>query len=54
VGGKDMAVAVIVAGGYSMERIQVELSKCIVLCANCHRELTIEERGWFRGKKSTS
>jgi hypothetical protein len=49
--GKDMAVAAMVAGGYSIERIQAELDKCIVLCANCHRKLTVEERGWFRGKK---
>ena len=50
-GGKDMAVAAMVSGGYSIERIQTEIDKCIILCANCHRKLTVEERGWFRKKR---
>jgi hypothetical protein len=48
---KDMDVAAMVAGGYSIERIQSELEKCVVLCANCHRKVTHTERGWFRGRK---
>lgn len=51
VGGKDMAVSAMVGGGYSIPRIEAELAKCTVLCANCHRKITVEERGWFRGKK---
>ena len=50
-GGKDMAVAAMVSGGYSIERIQAEINKCAILCANCHRKLTVEERGWFRKKR---
>ena len=46
--GKDMAVAAMVAGGYSIERIRAEIEKCTILCANCHRRITVEERGWFR------
>jgi hypothetical protein len=49
--GKDMAVSELVASGYSIATIQAEIDKCIVLCANCHRRLTMNERGWFRGKK---
>jgi hypothetical protein len=37
-----------VGEGFSVERIQGELEKCQVLCANCHRKITVEERGWFR------
>ena len=50
-GEKDMAVAYMVSAGYSVERIQAEISKCTILCANCHRKITVEERGWFRKKR---
>jgi hypothetical protein len=51
VGEKDLAVAAMVSGGFSVERIQAEIDKCEVLCANCHRKLTTDERGWFKGRK---
>jgi hypothetical protein len=50
-GNKDKAVVVMVAGGYPISRIQAEIDKCDVLCANCHRRVTMKERGWFRGKR---
>jgi len=50
-GGKDLPVSVMVAGGYPIHKIQEEIDKCDVLCANCHRRLTMSERGWFRGQK---
>ena len=49
--GKDKAVATMVSGGYSIRRIEAEIRKCSVLCSNCHRKITVEERGWFRGRK---
>ncbi|MCI0555522.1 MAG: hypothetical protein L0287_31640 [Anaerolineae bacterium] len=49
--GKYMAVAAMVSGGFSVERIQAEIEKCDVLCANCHRKITVEERGWFKGRR---
>jgi hypothetical protein len=49
--GKDKAVSELVAAGYSIATIQEEINKCSVLCANCHRRITMNERGWFRGKK---
>lgn len=51
VGNKDMAVSYMVSAGYSVERIQREIDACKILCANCHRKLTVEERGWFRKKR---
>lgn len=42
---KDMDVATMVAGGYSIERIHAELDKCVFLCANRHRTVTHAERG---------
>ena len=50
-GDKDMAVAYMVSAGYSVERIQAEINKCTILCANCHRKITVEERGWFKKKR---
>lgn len=49
-GEKDMAVGAMVSGGYSVDRILQEISQCQVLCANCHRKITVEERGWFKRK----
>ena len=31
-------------GHYSMERILKELNKCVLLCCNCHKIITILER----------
>ena len=33
---------------YSIRRIDEEISKCVVRCANCHRRKTAIELGWFR------
>jgi len=41
---KDIPLARIVANGWSVERIEKEISKCIVLCSNCHRKLHYEEK----------
>ena len=37
-GAKEKNVSKMVANGYSVDRIRIELGKCIVLCANCHRK----------------
>ncbi|HSL30113.1 MAG TPA: hypothetical protein VK900_13010 [Anaerolineales bacterium] len=50
-GTKEMDVSAMVASGYPVAKIQAEIDKCIVLCANCHRKITHKERGWFLGRK---
>ena len=46
--GKDKAISKLVAEGVSIEKLQAEISKCEVLCCNCHRRITSKEKGWFR------
>lgn len=41
---KDFIVATMVGGTWGKKRILEEISKCDVLCANCHRKLHYEER----------
>lgn len=38
-GEKDMAVSQAIVNGWSKERVLDEISKCQVLCANCHRKV---------------
>lgn len=33
--------------GYALEKIVNEISKCRVLCANCHRRHTYSQLGWY-------
>lgn len=49
-GTKDYSVAELSIAGYSKNRILKEIQKCIVLCANCHQILHIEN-GYFRENK---
>ncbi len=51
VGEKDNTVTRMVTGGWSIRRIQEEIDKCQVLCANDHRRVTVEERNWYRGRR---
>jgi hypothetical protein len=47
---KDMEIGRMVAQGYPPESIAREISRCVVLCANCHRRLTGKKQGWFKGR----
>jgi len=38
-GDKDANISRLVTSDYSKEKIKEEISKCIVICANCHRKL---------------
>jgi hypothetical protein len=49
-GQKIDSVAKMVAKGYSLGSIIAEIEKCEVRCANCHREKSIIQFGWFNKK----
>ena len=48
---KEKAIAQMVTRVTSIERMDEELKKPEVVCANSHRKLTAKERCWFRGRK---
>lgn len=35
-------------GGYSLELVKEEVSKCQVLCANCHKRKTAKDYNWYK------
>ena len=45
---KTMDISELVTRGYSWERTEAEITRCVVLCANCHRIRELERRGSFR------
>jgi hypothetical protein len=49
-GIKDIPIARAIRRQYSIDRLQREIDKCDVRCANCHRRKTADERHWFRGQ----
>ena len=51
IGEKDKEVGRMIAQGYGTDAIAAEISRCTVLCANCHRRLTAEKQGWFKWRK---
>ena len=45
---KFKEVSRMIADGYSWVRIQEEIDKCDVRCANCHRIRTAIQFGWYK------
>lgn len=42
-----MPVSSLMARGYRWEKIEAEIVKCEVRCANCHRKKTAREHKWY-------
>ena len=40
--------------GYGMDTIQIEMNKCEIRCASCHRRKTAVERNTFRHRAMTT
>lgn len=49
-GNKEAEVSRLMGRGASLDPLRAEIAKCVVLCANCHRKLTSDERGWYKGR----
>ena len=47
-GTKVASIASMVGPGFSLEKIEAEIAKCEVRCANCHFRKTARELGWYR------
>lgn len=45
---KFMEISEMVRMGYSISKIELEISKCDVRCANCHRRKTAQDFGWYK------
>jgi len=45
---KDRGVKDLVFRACASARVEEEIGKCQVLCANCHRRKTAKERNWFK------
>ena len=45
---KSNSISRMISMGSSWKTISKEISKCQVLCANCHRRKTAKDFGWYR------
>jgi len=45
---KEKTISEMVSQGCSIVSIQKEISKCQVLCSNCHRRKTAKQLGWYK------
>ena len=49
-GDKESEVSRLMGRGASLDALRAEIAKCSVVCANCHRRTTADERGWYISK----
>jgi hypothetical protein len=53
-GQKEGDISVMVGRGASRERLQREIDKCVVRCANCHRRKTAAQLNWKVATRSSA
>jgi hypothetical protein len=50
-GDKVRNIADMIHAGVSLDNIKLEIEKCVVCCANCHRKKTAKDFDWFKNRK---
>ena len=50
-GQKIESVSKMIAQRTSISKIEKEIDKCKVRCANCHKRKTAKEQGWYKYKE---
>ncbi len=45
---KTFSIFEMISNGFSLEKIKTELTKCQILCANCHRKRTAQQFDWYK------
>lgn len=45
---KSHSITKMITDGLTIVRIDAEIAKCDVRCANCHRKVTAGQFGWYR------
>ena len=48
---KKIGISMAVKNQWSLEKLQDEIDKCQVLCANCHRMKTAKDQNWYMYNK---
>lgn len=48
---KERNISDMVRCSYSIEKIKLEIEKCEVRCANCHRRKTAKQFNWYQYSK---
>lgn len=51
---KSDGISKLLADGYSWKRLEKELAKCEVICANCHKIETSEAQNWHKSESRLS
>lgn len=45
---KEMGVSTMMGTGYSWDAILLEIEKCEIVCANCHKRRTAKQFNWYK------
>ncbi len=47
---KKLGIAEMYKNRYSLQKVEEEINKCVIRCANCHRRKTAKETGFWKFK----